>query len=163
MAKKLQGNFNFLGLDPSQSALDSKVINSAVDNALGQDPNMFRSYHSEEFLRPQIEYTKYKNEIDRQRNVGVNSLNFLSKEAGHDESYSSNLYNRINSISDLDFDQGTEQLRNLTKELDELQEKATTNQHSGVDYWADFAAVVESGQEELLSGFNQVKLIRSMT
>lgn len=144
MAKKLQGNFNFLGLDPSQSALDSKVINSAVDNVLGQDPNIFRSYHSEEFLRPQIEYTRAKNEIDRQRNVGVNSLNFLSKEAGYDESYSSNLYNRINSIADLDFDQGTEQLKNLTKELDELQEKATTNQHSGVDYWADFAGGVES-------------------
>jgi hypothetical protein len=153
MAKKLQGNFNFLGLDPSQSALDSKVINSAVDNVLGQDPNIFRSYHSEEFLRPQIEYTRYKNEIDRQRNVGVNSLNFLSKEAGHDESYSSNLYNRINSISDLDFDQGTEQLKNLTKELDELQEKATTNQHSGVDYWADFAAVVESGSRGVAKWF----------
>jgi hypothetical protein len=144
MAKKLQGNFNFLGLDPSQSALDSKVIKSAVDNVLGQDPNIFRSYHSEEFLRPQVEYARYKNEIDRQRNLSVNSLNFLAREAGYDDTYASNLYNRINDISNLDFDKGTTALKDLTKELDELQEKATTNQHSGVDYWADFASGVES-------------------
>ena len=144
MAKKLQSNFNFLGLDPSQSALDSNVIKAAVDNALTQDPNLFRSYHSEEFLRPQVEYARYKNEIDRQRNVSVNSLNFLAREAGYDDSYASNLYNRISSISDLDFDKGGEELKNLTKELDDLQEQATTNQHSGVDYWADFAKGVES-------------------
>ena len=144
MAKKLQGNFNFLGLDPSQSALDSNVIKSAVDNVLGQDPNIFKSYHSEEFLRPQVEYARYKNEIDRQRNLSVNSLNFLAKEAGYDDAHASNLYNRITSISDLDFDKGSEELKNLTKELDDLQEQATTNQHSGVDYWADFAGTVES-------------------
>lgn len=144
MAKKSQGNFNFLGLDPSQNVFDKKVINSAVDNALTQNPEVFRSYHSEEFLRPQLEYAKYKNEVDRQRNVGVNSVNFLAKEAGFDDAYASNLYNRINSISTLDFDQGTTALRDLTKELDDLQEKATTNQHSGVDYWADFAAGAES-------------------
>ena len=138
MAKKLSSDFNFLGYAPNENLLDPAVSQAKLQQAVSTNPNLFKSYYSEELFRPKLEAIQREREIERLRNVDVNSFNVLAKKAGLDESYASGLYNRVQELPNLPLEQSTSAYNALALELDELKEKGTTNSFGGIDYLADF-------------------------
>lgn len=138
MAKKLDTSFDFLGLRPGESALDVNNINNAVNRNINSNPLLYKAYHSEELFRPQLEQIQRERELERLRNVDVNSFNYLAKKAGYDEGYASNLFNRVQDLSTMETNEALSAYSQLAKELNDLKESGTTNQFGGIDYLADF-------------------------
>ena len=138
MAKKIDNSFDFLGLNPGESALDVNNIRAAINRNINSDPTLFNAYHSEEIFRPQLEQVQRQREMERLRNVDVNSFNYLAKKAGYDEGYASSLFNRVQDLSSLDTEEALTTYSQLLTELDELKERGTTEQFGGIDKLADF-------------------------
>jgi len=138
MAKKLDNSFNFLGYSPSDNLLDPQVIKRATEQSINTNPELFNAYYAKEIVGPQLEEINRQREVERIRNVDVNSFNVLAKKAGYDESYASNLYNRIQDLPNLPAEQSNSAYKALALELEELKEKGTTNSFGGIDYLADF-------------------------
>ena len=146
---------------PSKKLFDfsNDIWNQGPEKAWAKhsDPD-FHQYNLglSNFLTQNQKVQEFKQKEIEQRNLNFNSILALSKTAGETDSYASNLYNRINDISNItDFKQGTEALSGLKEELTNLQEKATTKQYGGVDYLADFA----SGSYEIFRDFFKKNLI----
>jgi hypothetical protein len=149
MGKKISNSFNFLGYAPNENLLDPAVSQAKVKEAISTNPDLFKSYYSEELFRPKLEAAQREKQNQRLRNIDVNSFNQLAKKAGYDETYGSNLYNRVMNLSNLPQEKTTEAYTALIKELSDLKEQATTNTFTGVDYLADFT----EGLAELSKGY----------
>ena len=138
MAKKIDSSFNFLGIDPRLNVGDPNVVKSAVDNSINSDPVLFNAYHTKELVRPRLDEIRRQNEMERLRNVDVNSFNYLAKKAGYDEGYAANLFNRVQDLSSMETQEALSTYSDLLGELNDLKEQGTTNSFGGIDYLADF-------------------------
>lgn len=138
MAKKVDSSFNFLGIDPRLNVGDPNVVKTAVDRSINSDPVLFNAYHTKELVRPRLDEIRRQNEMERLRNVDVNSFNYLAKKAGYDEGYAASLFNRVQDLSSMETQEALATYSDLLGELNDLKEQATTEQFGGIDKLADF-------------------------